>query len=520
MNIRPDEALARLDRFVRDVCARPENWNEAVRNGFVRTLAEALVEGDASPADIELSLEILRTADDGRRLADTFARQVEVRAKTKKIGDSAKKAGDQFERERTRKEDAKRREAKVWNALDKKVSDSRIPLATALNVRRVIELDTRYAGLVRHNLLSDDVELYDIADEMWRAVRDSDELTIMYWVDEVYGISANPRHVHDALRYLADRNEVHPVEDWLRTLKWDGELRLHRLLDDYFGATPRPDVAGFDHLKQRVSRAFMISCVARAMKRPSKVDTVLVLQGEEGSFKSTALAALVPDETWFCDTLLPALKDTVEVYTQIKGTWIYEIAEIDRWTRGRPGEVEAVTAFVTGGTAKYRAKYERNAEREPRMCVFVGSTNKREFLNEDRNRRYWPFHVSEAKPDLIRRDRTQLWAEAVAAYHAGEVWHLTRAEEVVMASAMDVFKDEDPWAGLLDRVLRSLEEGHEAKGAGGILSVSDALNFVGLPAGQQTPIAASRMADVMRKMGFYPYRPRTSDGRARTWKRA
>ena len=93
-------------------------------------------------------------------------------------------------------------------------------------------------------------------------------------------------------------------------------------------------------------------------------------------------------------------------------------------------------AFLTRRYDDFRPPYQRRNVQTPRQCVFTGSTNDQQYLRDPTgNRRFWPVRLSTPLSDAdlaaLEGARDQLWAEALAAYRAGEPWHLTHDENAL-----------------------------------------------------------------------------------------
>ncbi|RWF40854.1 MAG: hypothetical protein EOS65_14405 [Mesorhizobium sp.] len=101
--------------------------------------------------------------------------------------------------------------------------------------------------------------------------------------------------VHDAVAIIANRHKFHPVRDYLNSLTWDGTERLPQLASAYFGASDTP-------YTRIVGTKFMIGAVARIVLPGCKMDNVVILEGKQGTGKSSAIATLA-GARWFTDEL-------------------------------------------------------------------------------------------------------------------------------------------------------------------------------------------------------------------------
>ena len=136
----------------------------------------------------------------------------------------------------------------------------------------------------------------------------------------------------------------------------------------------------------------------------------------------------------------------------IQGTWINEVAEMQAMAKA---EIDAVKMFLSKTNDYYRAAYGRYTADRPRQCVFFGTTNSRECLNDPSGgRRFWIVDIDQqSRSKDVFRDldgaRDQLWAEAVARWRMGEALHLTPELEVVARVIQEEHRARHPWEGLI-----------------------------------------------------------------------
>jgi predicted P-loop ATPase len=276
----------------------------------------------------------------------------------------------------------------------------------------------------------------------------------------------------------------------------------------------------------------MISAVARIMRPGVKADHMLILEGPQGAKKSTAIKVLT-GETWFTDELAEiGSKDAAQ---QMRGIWIIEIAELDAISRA---EVSRIKAFLTRTTDRYRPPYERYVVEVPRQCVFAGSVNPDTYLRDETgNRRFWPVRCGTINLDGLRRDRDQLWAEAVARYREGAIWWIDDPVLVAGAKAeQDARYQSDAWDARIDRWLvferRRVNRGYsgyddwhdeEVERSSPLtdVSVGEILEgALGIEAGRWSRADQMRVTAYLKARGWQRYQGRIGSGRdaPREWR--
>lgn len=331
-----------------------------------------------------------------------------------------------------------------------------------------------------------------------REVIGTDHARLAMWMERRASIRVGSAVTAEAVDVVARERTIDPVRDYLDGLAWDGTQRMGGLLHRYMGAR---DTA----MHTAIGRAWMVSAVARTYRPGCQADHVLVLEGDQGIRKSSALRTLVGDE-YFADELPDV--GSKDAGIQLQGLWVVELAELDALKRS---EATRVKAFITRRDDRYRGVFERHATSHPRRCVFAASTNDDTYIQDPTGgRRWWPVRCAEVSTVNLAglaRDRDQLWAEAVAAYRSGEPWHITDpglAAEVVEVQGQR--RQVHPW------------EAKIAQWCIGRTETTTAAVLAGpcdKPVGSWSKADQMQVSDILRGMGWSRRRVRV--GNSLTW---
>jgi predicted P-loop ATPase len=232
----------------------------------------------------------------------------------------------------------------------------------------------------------------------------------------------------------AHKNRFHPVRLYLSGLHWDGERRLDEWLHKYLGA------AKSDY-STAIGKMFLVALVARIFEPGCKSDYMIILEGPQGAMKSAACRVIAGE--WFSDSL-PEVRGSKDLAQHLRGKWLIEVSELSAMTRT---ETNTLKAFVTREKELYRPPYGRHEVIEPRQCLFVGTVNEHEYLRDATGgRRFWPLGVGVIDLVSLRKDRDQLFAEAVYLYQAGERWWPSPEFEAKhIREEQEARYVEDPW---------------------------------------------------------------------------
>lgn len=325
-------------------------------------------------------------------------------------------------------------------------------LCNIANIILILENDPALAGHIVHDLFTGmdsakDGLPWNKNANQWT---DTDDANLRVWLEKRYDITGKEK-IADALTAVLTRHSYHPIRDYLSGLTWDGVPRLDRIIIDYMGAED-------SELNRAMSRKHFVAAVARVFNPGCKYDYCLIMSGAEGIGKSTLLRVM--GGKWFNDSITTL--EGKEGMEQLRRAWVVELGELSSIKRS---DVEQVKAHLSKQVDIYRAAYARRVLEHPRQCVFCGTTNEALFLKGDTgNRRFWVIPVvAELRKyrdwsEAIRRDRDQLWAEAVHYYKQGEPLYLSEELEAQAKQRQQDFNDDndDPIVAMLDKYLNTL----------------------------------------------------------------
>jgi predicted P-loop ATPase len=310
------------------------------------------------------------------------------------------------------------------------LSNAMLALRNDLAIKDMFAYDEMYCGEVLVREIGGTVNLI-----VPRPVRDVDVTAIQEWFQLNGLVIIGQDTVHKAVDLRAHEYPFHPVRDYLNSLRWDGGPRVDTWLSKYLNAA-------LSEYTKAIGRMFLIAAVARIFQPGCQADYMLILEGPQGEFKSNACKILGGE--WFSDHLPDIATAGKDVSQHLRGKWIIEVTELHAMSRAESNQLKA---FITRTVERYRRSYGRKEVIEPRQCIFIGTTNNSVYLRDETgSRRYWPVKTGTINLDDLKRDRDQLFAEALHLFRSGAQWWPDKKfEEIHVQPEQDARFEADPW---------------------------------------------------------------------------
>lgn len=311
---------------------------------------------------------------------------------------------------------------------------------TLHNIELIAKNDSRLSGLAQVNEFTQEIvqrvspgqkskrrknaakDVRQLAGRIWQV---EDQLNGELWSDDRdfairsileapetqggYGIKISDRDLKAAVSLAANDHAFHPVREYLTKTAWDGVARVDTLFIKYLASTD-------DTYHREVARMMLTAAVTRIFEPGHKFDFATILEGLQGKRKSTFISVL--GRRWSAE-LDGDFHDPKQMIELMQGAWILELPELTGFQRS---DIRAIKAFISRQKDRARLAYARRAGQFPRQCIFIGSTNDREYLKDDTGgRRFWPIECKlqgdiEIDTDDLEANIDQIWAEAVTIY--------------------------------------------------------------------------------------------------------
>lgn len=294
----------------------------------------------------------------------------------------------------------------------------------------------RCASMIGYWLRFDDaLGVETLTDKTGRTVKieEAEQTAIAYTLERYHGFMPISVETLRRALYLASlKDRYDSYIEWARGLEWDGVPRVERFLIDYLGCADTP-------YHRAVGLYWWTALAGRLLEPGIQADMVPVILGAQGIGKTQLLKAIAPLPDTYREADMGARDaDTSRV---ILGALVVELAEM-RGLRTRGNE--SIKAWVTRQREVWVPKFKEQARSYARRCLFIGTTNDDELLDDATGERRWlPFEAPKVDLAAVKRDMLQLWAEAVWLFDmAGIAWEDAQR---LAPEVHDNFKVIDAW---------------------------------------------------------------------------
>ena len=256
----------------------------------------------------------------------------------------------------------------------------------------------------------------------------------------------------DVARYIHSTlvEDYHPFSLYIQELpKWDGEDRL-------------------TDLAQRVSteaywvkhfHRWMLALMAQWMgKNTTYANCVapLLVSEEQGWLKSTFCKSLMPEplQAYYTDQIDLSANGRQEGKLAVMG--LINLDEFDRLSSRAMAKLKNLMQL---SSLNIRKSYQKNYSQLPRIASFIGTSNRKDLLDDPTGSRRFLCVEVEHRIDCTDIDLSQIYAQLKAELEAGERYWFTSAEEQEIQFHNEAFYQVHPEEELFRNHFRVPSEG-------------------------------------------------------------
>ena len=347
-------------------------------------------------------------------------------------------------------------------------------------------------------------------EKYWKTVFVEDIHIIQIGIElaDIYEVNFSTNQLYEAMKMVGEFNKKNPLKEYIENIKLPENYtpKLETWLIDYFGVEDT-------QLHRAYGRKTILGAIARALfsniDNPVKVDTSLILYGDQGIGKSTALSILSMNPKWFSDIPFD-MGNNKEACLKISGVLIYELKELAK----RKKEKEIEKAFLDTRVDTYRPPYGKTTISRVRKTIFVGTTNRLDILQDSTgSRRFWPVICKDINVDGFQKIVHQLWAEGLKEYVDGyRDWYLDADEEYERKLEAIGFQSIHPWKEKISNLISQIPPTES-------LTPAYIMEKMELPKHMETRGYLAQIESIMNELGYRRKRKRSGNKRILSWEK-
>src|ERR1700722_13422438 len=267
---------------------------------------------------------------------------------------------------------------------------------------------------------------------------DNTDVVIKEWQNRIHvehNITFSDEVMRIARFRIAVKNQIHSQKDYYKSLKWDSVSRVALLATEIFKLQGTA-------LELEVLRMQLIASVRRVLMPGTKYDLVPCLIAIQGVMKSFGLSVLYRTHNVLDEDILD-LNSQKQSEKMRNGKNCLELPD----SFGRNADYDTIKAFVSRRHDHGRDAYGRVEDIKDVGRTYViwhTGNNPKLFRDPTGNRRFIPMPIMcEINEKLLRQERDQIWAEAVALEAQGRLayYEKMRHESIPVEEGDEKFSD-------------------------------------------------------------------------------